>query len=302
TLVIRACTNLASIASLGGLTSLGGTITVRDNPVLTSLIGLENLSTPPGGAITIYNNSNLTDISAINYGNLNGTLEITLNPSLTSLGTLTSITSITGKIKISDNNALTEISGLSGLTSVDGNIEILNNGALTDISGLSGLTSATGGLFVRNNSLLANLSGLDNLTSLGGALDVQNNTALRDLCGLNALVASTNYTSYTVTGNGYNPLESDFPTNCSDPSLSTESFETLKVSFYPNPVTGNKMTLEVDKEGIYSMFNVNGQLVKKDKLIQGENVIDITKLNTGLYFLLINDYLGASKSVKVLKN
>ena len=273
--VLRDCDNLASIAALN-ITSIGNDITIRDNDILTSLNGLEN-SGAPGRAITIYNNNNLTNINALNYGNLNGTLQISTNPSLASLGTLSSITSSAG------------------------NIEILNNTALTDISGLSGLTNLTGGLFIRDNVSLANLSGLDNLTDVVGGLDVQDNTALKNLCGLNAIVASTNYASYVVTGNGYNPVETDFPANCEDPTLSTENFEILNVSFYPNPITGNQITLKIQNEGKFSICNIIGKVIQEGELTRGDNIINVSQLHSGLFIIKINDNLGASKSIKVLK-
>jgi Secretion system C-terminal sorting domain len=302
-LVIRDCDGLTSIAPLAGITSLGGAITVRDNLNLTSLTGLGNFVPTPGGNITIFNNTALTDISAINYGPINGFLDITTNPALTSLGTLSSITSTAGYLKIASNATLTNIDGLSGLTSVAGNVEISGNNALTSISGLAGLTSATGSLLVRTNPLLPNLTGLDNLTSLGTSaiLEVTGNTILRNFCGLNALVASGNFTTYTVSGNGYNPLVSNFPSDCQDPALSTANFDDNKVSFYPNPITGNQLTLQTKSTGEYTMYNGTGQLVKKGQLSDGENSINVSTLNSGIYLISINNDNGGTSTIKVIK-
>jgi hypothetical protein len=300
-LVIRACTNLTSIAALGGITSLGGAITVRDNANLTSLSGLGNFVPTPGGAITIYNNTALTDISAINYGPVNGFLDITTNPALTSLGTLSSIISTAGYLKIASNAALTNINGLSGLTSVVGNVEVSGNNSLTSISGLAGLTSATGSLLVRTNPLLTNLTGLDNLASVGAVLEVTNNLTLRNLCGLNALVASGKFTTYVVTGNQYNPLVSNFPADCQDPTtLSTTNLKSFGFLSYPNPVN-NQLNISLDREVSFALSNLNGQKVKVGSLVNGENKINTSNLATGMYIIEISDLAGFKYSAKMMK-
>lgn len=290
-LVIRDCDGITSIAPLGGITSLGGALNVRDNLNLTSLNGLGNLVNPSfTGGITIFNNTALTDISAINYGPINGFLEINSNPALTSLGTLSSITSITGLLKIKLNSLLTNLSGLSGLTTVGGNVEIDSNNALTSISGLSSLTSAGGGLFVRTNPLLPNLTGLNSLASIGGALDVKDNLALRNLCGLNALVASNTFTSYVVTGNGYNPLVGDFPTSCQDPTLSTANFKSFDFLYYPNPVNQGEFYISTQANGVKSVqiFDVVGKQVYS-KRIEANEKVKTSNLGTGVYFLKVEE-------------
>jgi len=302
TLVIRDCDGLTSIAPLGGLTSLGGAIIIRDNLNLTSLNGLGNLINPPlTGGITIYNNTALSDISAINYGIINGLLEINSNPALTSLGTLSSITNITGLLKITLNNSLANINDLTGLTSVGGNVEITSNNALTSISGLSSLTSAGGSLYVRTNPLLSNLTGLDNLTSLGAgaSIDVKDNTILKSFCGLNALVASGNFTTYVVTGNGYNPLLSNFPTACQD-LTNTTNYKSFEFLSYPNPVN-NQLNICIDREATYALSNLSGQKVMVGSLTNGENSINASNITTGMYILEISDLFGLKYSAKILK-
>jgi len=289
-LVIRDCDGLTSIAPLGGLTSLGGAITIRDNLNLTSLSGLGNFVPTPGGNITIFNNTALTDISVINYGPVNGFLDITTNPALTSLGTLSSITSTAGYLKIASNAALTTIDGLSGLKSVTGNVEISGNNSLSSISGLAGLTSATGSLLVRTNPLLTNLTGLDNLASVGAVLEVTNNLALRNLCGVTALVASNTFTSYVVTGNGYNPLVGDFPAACEDPTLSTANFKSFDFLYYPNPVNQGEFYISTPANGVKSVqiFDVVGKQVYS-KRIEANEKVKTSNLGTGVYFLKVEE-------------
>lgn len=298
-ITIRDCDGLTSIAPLAGVTTFAGPLTVRDNLALTSLDGLQNLGTTVG-AITIFNNTALADINAINYGPLNSLLEINTNPALTSLGTLSAITSVNGLLKISTNASLANISGLSALKTVAGNVEITANNSLTDISGLSSLTFAGGGLFIRTNPLLPNLTGLKKLVQIGSALDVKDNVLLKSLCGLNALVASNTFTSYVVTGNGYNPLVSDFPANCQDPTLSTANFKSFGFSSYPNPVR-NQLNIEVDRDVSYVISNINGQKVMVGSLVNGENSIITSELTSGMYIIEISDLSGLKYSAKILK-
>ncbi len=88
---------------------------------------------------------------------------------------------------------------------------------------------------------------------------------------------------------------------CGD--LGLDNFEALNaISVYPNPVADYFMItspqLQIDKLEIY---NVLGQLVKTQKLIQNNNEINIQEFPRGTYFLRIYNQDKFLKSDKIIK-
>ena len=75
-------TTLTSLSGLENLTSIGGSLYIDYNPALTSLSGLENI-TSVGGVLTIYGNTALTNLCALYNVNLGAnTLAIHYNNAL----------------------------------------------------------------------------------------------------------------------------------------------------------------------------------------------------------------------------
>lgn len=137
------------------------------------------------------------------------------------------------------------------------------------------------------------------------ALDVRSggNTALTDFQANNnpsLTCIDVDDVAYSTTNWTTIDPGASFSTSCSG-SLSVEDFKANGYSLYPNPVTNNQFTLKTQSEGTYSMYNITGQLVKVNKLINGDNVINISKLNMGLYFFTIENENGARNSFKILK-
>jgi hypothetical protein len=145
-------TTLTNLSGLEGITSVGGTLIIRDNDVLTSLTGLDGI-TSVGGSLIIYSNFSLTSLTGLDgITSLSGTLWINDNLSLTSLTGLEGITSVGGALAIS-GTSLTSLSELSNLTSV-GDLSINNNNDLINLCALYGLNLA-GDLSIYDNTLLS---------------------------------------------------------------------------------------------------------------------------------------------------
>ena len=147
------------IAALSGCTEITVDLYV-DFSSLTSLSGLENLTS------------------------IGRNLAISHNNSLTSLSGLENLTSIGGDLYIEENDNLTSLNGLQGLTNLSGGFEVISNGALTSLNGLQGLTNLSGSLKIMSNGALTSLSGLQNLTSVGGYLYILEFDLLTNLCAL----------------------------------------------------------------------------------------------------------------------
>jgi hypothetical protein len=163
-------------------------------------------------------------------------------------------------------------------------------------------SSSLATLDVSNNPVLTRLRANSNanLTSL----DVRSggNTVLADFrANDNSSLACINVDDVAYSTTNWTTIDTEvvFSTNCG--TLSTESFESFKYSLYPNPIKGNNVTLKSESEGTYVIYNIIGKEVKKDALISGENVLNTSQLNAGIYIILINDTFGASKSIKIIK-
>jgi hypothetical protein len=157
------CTDLDVLICLTSISSL----TVWDNPILTSLEGLNN--------ITTMSSDFMPDITVIE------------NPVLTNIDGLEGITGPVGSILISDNDNLTNLDGLDGITAAN-SIHIHDNSSLNSLIGLETITGSVG-ITIGNNSSLISLEGLGGITDLGeyGCLGIYNNDALISLEGLSGL-------------------------------------------------------------------------------------------------------------------
>jgi hypothetical protein len=75
------------------------------------------------------------------------------------------------------------------------------------------------------------------------------------------------------------------------------------IAIYPNPVSQyfNVTSLQISIDEV-ELFNINGQLVKSQKLNQLNNVVDVSDLATGTYFARIYTEGKFLKSEKIIKN
>src|SRR5258706_7002770 len=164
-----------------GCTEITGTLTISGNDItnLDSLYFLKKID----GDLQISNNPNLTSmkgLSSLTYVGAGGGgpypgLHITYNPKLPDLDGLNKLAFIAGMLEISNNDTLTNVDGLSLLASIGApfpsyqSLIITNNPALTSLSGLRSITSLRGILRIVNNASLPNLDGLESLTRIASA-------------------------------------------------------------------------------------------------------------------------------------
>ncbi|HEY0108824.1 MAG TPA: hypothetical protein VGB67_04295, partial [Fibrella sp.] len=173
---------LTSLSGLEKLTSVGTSVDdyllINNNAKLTSIAGLSSLASV-AGALSIQNNP-LTSLSGLEKLTSSGSLAIARNAKLTSIAALSSLVSVAGQVRIQNTPELTSLSGLEKLTSFGsgGILLITNNAKLTSIAGLSSLASVEGVVEIRDNPVLTSLNGLQNLTSVGGNLRIINNAGL----------------------------------------------------------------------------------------------------------------------------
>jgi len=210
--------DITNLDGLSGIRSVGGSLTIEDNPSLTTLDGLSSLASTgsgyyyPGIGLYIVNNPSLTSLAGLSgltttggtlrierntilpnldglsgITNVSGHLWIQENDTLANLDSLSGVTNVGGDLNIGLNYSLTSLVGLSGITNVDGDLAIGSANSLTSLDGLSGITSVGASLFITYNAVLPNLDGLSSLTSVGGALGFWGNNALSNIDSLSGL-------------------------------------------------------------------------------------------------------------------
>jgi len=194
------------LSGLNFLTTITGNLDISGYDGV-SLNGLQNISTL-GGALSLSNNYQLTDISALSsittatsliinrctvLPNLTGLqnltttdgITLTFNNSLSNIDALQNISSPLTSLRVYSNASLTSLNpGLSGLSGTIDDVGIYSNG-LTSLTGLEGLTAVTNTITIGEQNI-PSLSGLDNLSTVS-TIDLYNGTALTDISALQSL-------------------------------------------------------------------------------------------------------------------
>jgi hypothetical protein len=157
-------------------------LAVSYSPVLSSLAGLENLEYV-GNQLRLANLPNLTSLEGIQNVSTLYTVDI-LETGLTDLTYMPKGASL-GGLHIQLNHALSSLTGLESLRTVSS--LSIDYSSIVDLHGLEGLQTVSNGLSFAYNTQLVSLAGLDNLTSVG-SFSFYANTQLAP-CEISALEA-----------------------------------------------------------------------------------------------------------------
>ena len=148
-----------------GITEVTGNVTIGgeagEPSTLIDLSGLEALETV-GGTLSIADNPELRSLNGLTGLETTGALTVSANPLLTSLDGLCRLTDSGDAVSLVDNVGLESIAALSGVTVRS--ILVLRNPALTTLDGLEGTTSL-GFLSIQDNAGLESIAGVSDLTS-----------------------------------------------------------------------------------------------------------------------------------------
>jgi photosystem II stability/assembly factor-like uncharacterized protein len=231
---------------------------------------------------------------------------------------------IKGDVIISGSD-ISNLNGLGSLTSIGGSLfigyESDVNPGLTSLNGLEGISFIGGSLIIENNSLLNTLKPLESLGSIGGDLVIRNNAALNSLKGLenidpgsifNLIICGNSALSKceilsictyllrpggTVdiqnNGSGCNSqAEVEKACLASSGNINLEN----EIKIYPNPGKGLlviSVPTQINLEQVI-IYNSVGKKVYQEKPFN--NTVDITTLQTGMYFIEIrSDQLTARR-------
>ncbi len=183
-LTINFINGMTSLTGLNNISSVAELV-VLDNEDILSLTGLEGLTS--ANSIEISNNDAL--VSLVGLGNINTTssLKIGRNHNLTSLTGLESFTALE-ELNVEENNSLLSLNGLNNLTEV-GKFDIKNK-LLDNYIGLNQLKRISGDFNITPEHEVINFEGLENLERIGGNFRIQGGYAqfvLESMDGLNNL-------------------------------------------------------------------------------------------------------------------
>jgi len=268
---------IVDLSPLIGLKSVDGILQISCNS-LVNLYGLDSLKTV--GALRLHSNENLKNISS--FSNLNYTR---------------------GDFWIIDNKGLKNLEGFTNLFQVGGYLMIQENDSLNNIDALSKLKT-TLGIHIRGNNVLVNLNGISNVLPnaiIDNSLNIDeisiNNNDLLSVCTNNFICEVIKRTDLRIKieNNDVNCNSmAEISNNC---LTSLDEFQIEKsINIYPNP-TFDQLTIELRHPEILYIYDYIGMLKDKIFLNAGNNVVDFSTKNQGIYYLNFNN----NKVFKILK-
>jgi hypothetical protein len=130
-----------------------------------------------------------------------------------------------------------------------------------------------------NSNLLTRLNVKNGNNSNFNLFNSTNNPNLTCIKVDNAGWSTTNWTNVDGASTFVNNS-----TECS--SLSIQDLAQEKINLFPNPVE-TTFSLSLNEKSNYILVNINGQIIKEGELKVGENEIDISKFQSGIYILKV---------------
>ena len=142
---------------LGELTSVGGAVVVSN----TAATHINFSQLTQVGRVEITTNTALTEVHGFGAAQIVGDFILRGNPALTTIGAMSSLTSIGGALTIDDNDALTDLTSLTGsMQRVFGAVTITGNANLTALGQVSHFQQV-GTSTITNNAKLPNCKAVE---------------------------------------------------------------------------------------------------------------------------------------------
>lgn len=177
--------NLITLEGLDSLTDVyGGDFRIQNCHALQNLAGLENLGFVDY-FLYLFDNSLLNDISALNKLYFVKRIYIDNNDSLEIINGFEALINTEGLI-VENNENLTHILGFDVLASISDVITFSRNPKLTNLNFLQNITN-TEYINIIENDILANFDGFQNLTTVTYNMFIRENNNLNSLFGLESL-------------------------------------------------------------------------------------------------------------------
>jgi len=178
-------TSLINIDGLQNISELGS-IFISSNWNLTEINVFQDVEFLTGD-LHIGGNPELTSITGLNSLTSVKKFKISHNDKLSSLSSFQALTHVAEKFEILENPLLPIIDGFGNLLEVGSDFSISNNGSLSQISTFPNLTSVNGYLTISGNDVLPTISGFLLLKSINGWIRLMQNPQLKSIQGFDAL-------------------------------------------------------------------------------------------------------------------
>ncbi|NJB82480.1 FISUMP domain-containing protein [Wenyingzhuangia aestuarii] len=256
---------------------------------------------------------------------------------ITKLSGLENLSEINGAyLQVYNNTSLEDISSLTKIKTLPYLI-VYNNDKLTSLEGLNNLETITSasGLYIRDNSILSDISALENITEINSKFYVVNNTLLKDFCPFTTLFNAQTFSTYTVSGNGYDPNQSQIQnsTTCEKPTVYNGSLSLTtqaQIEQYSDitEITGNlnisgsaindlsplsklttvggsvaiQSTSITNLNGLENLLEINGAYLNVYNNTSLENISSLTKITTlGSLYIQTNNKLTSLEGLNNLQ-
>jgi len=143
------------------------------------------------------------------------------------------------------------------------------------------------------NNLLENLNvqNGNNTAIIDNLFRVSGNPSLTCVTVDNEAWSTTNWTTFV-------DAQTSFSNDCD--ALSIDGYTIDDVRIFPNP-TSNSFTISIPSSASYSLVNIFGQNTQKGTFNYGDNILNISHLSNGVYFLTIKTDKG-SATKKIMKH
>jgi hypothetical protein len=297
--VIISGSDITNLTGLNVVNSYWNNLFIWNNENLTSISGLENVSTVNGslsiGSHAYGANPSLENLDGLsNLTHVGADIRLNLLYSLTDISALNGIDTVWGTLTFLHCESLTDLSGIDSLQYIGGNLEIYNDDSLSSLQGLDALNYIGGDLLVLENKCLNNLTSLENVTFVGKELTIYNNDSISNLSGLNSIsyVGEHLWISgnpLLTTLNGLNSLEvvEEYV------SIDADNLEHLH---------GLSSLSIINDGGIFLSSNALTNLVGLENLTEVNGTINISNCNSLVSLSGIQNISSESISKLSLKN
>jgi hypothetical protein len=279
-------------------TEIYGSVHIGGSNDITNLNGLSQLNYIGGWVIIEYNTA-LTTLSGLEAITTANFLQIKNNEVLTNLTGLNNLTSLEGWLILYANENLTSLEGLNNLTSIGGyliigedTIDTIGGGnpSLTNIEALENLTYCAG-IRIINNAAITSLNGIENIDA-GSiySLIIYGNPALSS-CEVQSVC------SYLASPNGTVEIHDNYSGCNNQNEVETAcgvGFDEIgtfgsPINIYPNP-TSEQFTIESKvpiHQGVIGIFSVDGHEINHYQITESKMNIDIRYLPSGVHFVRV---------------
>lgn len=273
--IIGSSTDINDLSPLSTWLQITGGLIISENSALTNLNGLNSL-TDLGNydndylmSLVIRNNPILSDITSLENLTIIFGLFIEGNNSLSTLEGLHNISEAQSYFSISQNASLVDLNGLRGLTGST-SFEIFNihaNNNLISLNGLQNFNAVVNDLLIADNLELRGLSPLSGFSIIIEATGstITNNTKLSSFCGAYGLSSEP----MTINGNAQNPTQQDIidAGPCVYTDILGDNFEAYLITngIDTEQIVDNKvltsdisgiLTLDVSTQGIIDLTGI----------------------------------------------